>query len=91
MTYVLLRKVSARSSQESLSEANNIFFQLAKLSLLVMLPVVGFLLTSYLHSMTSAIEKISDTQEKLSIMTARIDESVRHIDKRIERLEHQKP
>jgi len=75
-----------------------ILLKLARIAIILMLSVTGFLLNSYLSSMNKAIDKISETQERLAIMVARIDETVRNTDQRLnrnenrlERLENRKP
>ena len=78
---------------------DRLMLQLARMVIIVMMMALGFLLNSYLGSINKAIDntaaslsKISDTQERLSVMLARIDVTVQAIDRRVNktesRLEH---
>lgn len=67
--------------------SDKLMLQLARILIVAMLPVFGFLVSNTIGAMNKTIEKISDTQEQMAVMLARVDESVRHIEQRLDRIE----
>lgn len=77
----------ARKSQSPVSY-DHIMLTLARIVIVAMLPALGFLLSSYLYAIQKDIARISDTQAAQSITLARIDESVRNIEQRLNKTEN---
>lgn len=74
--------------QENVEPARDqIFLQLARITLVVMLSTLGFLMDGYLSAINRTIEKISNTQEQMAVTFARVDQNVQNIDRRLNRLE----
>lgn len=72
-----------------------IWLQLSRIAVVTMLTVIGFLVTHSLQTIERSIDDLAIslndvryTQERVSVMTARIDESVRHLSARLERGEN---
>lgn len=90
-----LNQSAAGNGNPGLHAINDrIMLQLARMLIIVMLSVVGFLLNGYINAMNRAIDnmalsigKISDTQEQLAIMMARMDVTVRAVDQRTQKTE----
>jgi hypothetical protein len=107
MTTAKLNRVekSSPEKEEAAALSPRFMLQLARVVIVAMLSALGFLLNGYvgslnktLDNMAVSIGKIGDTQERLAIMLARVDENVRGIDQRlsknenrIERFENKKP
>lgn len=70
---------------------DKIMLRLSHIAIAVLLALLGFLMTQYVGKLDKAIEKITQTQEQLTVVVARLDENLRNIDRRIERIENQKP
>lgn len=73
---------------------DRIMLKLARVAIALMLPMIAFLMHGYLDSirktmdsMAASIERISDAQERLSIVLARVDEAVHHIERRLDKNE----
>jgi hypothetical protein len=70
---------------------DKIMLRLSHLAIISLLSLLGYLMTSYLGNLDKAISKITQTQEQLTIMVTRVDETVRNLDHRLERIENKKP
>ncbi len=98
-TTAKLKKIVKADKEESPDISNDrIMLRLAQIVLCIITPVLGFLLTGYIgamhkamDSMAASIARISDTQESLAIMLARVDTNVRNVDERLDRIENKKP
>ena len=90
-----LDQSAARDGRYGFHAVNDrIMLQLARMLIIVMLSIVGFLLNGYVNAMNRvvdnmalSIDKISDTQEQLAIMMARMDVTVRAVDQRTQKTE----
>ncbi len=70
---------------------DKIMLRLAHIAIVLLLTMLGFLMTSYVGKLDKAIERITQTQEQMAIMLARVDENITHTERRLQRLENQKP
>lgn len=91
--------LSSRDEKSQAAIRDRIMLQLARIVILIMLSLTGFLINHYLNSihktmdhMGLAIEEMGDMQRQIAITLIRMDENVRNIERRLEkteiRLEH---
>lgn len=71
---------------------DRLWLQFARVAVVLMLSLTGFLVSAYLDSlhgtldgMEASIEKLAENQARLAVATARIEETVRHIERRLDR------
>lgn len=90
----LAKPLPEQTPAPAINARDGLLLQLARILIFGMLSVIGFLINDYLNSMHKAMDgmaasiaRISDNQERISVMLARVDEAARHIERRLDKAE----
>jgi hypothetical protein len=93
-----LKKITKIDSHNEPDTADDrLMLKLARIALVVLLPVLGVLISDYVDSMRKSMDEMSvsiqdmrNKQTRLAVILSRVDTNVQNIEKRLDNLEPRK-